>query len=188
MNRLGRILLITAALCSLAPLQTQGCVISQDGLQEAQQKSNAALVGTVTSILPGSDARFGRTFRYRLAVSEVLHGDVQEKQIDIHYFSGKTHLRGDLLVCPHLSGSGLEKAIIAGESYLFLLRTSPGPGGSSVEMIRAEPVEAAATVAALFAVIDETQSVGDDELSTPSPADAPDTTSEQPEKTQALKP
>jgi hypothetical protein len=114
---------------------------AHESLERVLARTGAAIVADIGSVEERSDHQIYRELVFAATPVETLFGEgFAAPLLDCRYEQGLVHRRGDLVVAPLISGSGMEFGIKTGDRLILLLAADTN-APSACKVLRIEPLE-----------------------------------------------
>jgi hypothetical protein len=114
---------------------------AHESLERVLARAGAAIVADIGSVGERSDRQIYRELVFAATPVETLFGEgFAAPLLDCRYEQGLVHRRGDRVVAPLISGSGMEFGIKTGDRLILLLAADTN-APSACKVLRIEPLE-----------------------------------------------
>jgi hypothetical protein len=114
---------------------------AHESLERVLARASAAIVADIGSVEERSDRQIYRELVFAATPVEILFGEgYAAPLLDCRYEQGLVHRRGDLVVAPLISGSGMEFDIKSGDRVILLI-AGDGTRAGTCQVLRIEPLD-----------------------------------------------
>jgi hypothetical protein len=112
-----------------------------ESLDHVLARTRTAIVADIGSVEETEGPRFYRLLTFTATPVETLFGkNFTTHRIACRYLEGLVHRRGDMMVAPLISGSGMEFGIKPGERVILLIAADANEQGE-YNVLRIEPLD-----------------------------------------------
>jgi hypothetical protein len=133
--------LLTLILCLLLSSPCIAMKPAYESLDHVLARTRTAIVADIGSVEETEGPRFYRLLTFTATPVETLFGkNFATHRIACRYLEGLVHRRGDTMVAPLISGSGMEFNIKAGDRVVLLIAADANEQGE-YSVLRIEPLD-----------------------------------------------